>query len=100
MRLSAITDEISQDLAHALAVMSEYGCKDAELRNVYGKYIVDADAELLTRIEKDLAHAGFSVPCIDTPLFKCDLEGTSAASGQRRDWYNRASWKTKNVCAH
>lgn len=75
MRLSVITDEISQDLAHALAVMAEYGCKEAELRNVYEKYIVDADEELLAKVEADLKKAGMTVPCIDTPFFKCDLEG-------------------------
>ena len=82
MRLSVITDEISQDLGHALDVMAEYGCTDAELRNVYGKYIVDADEELLTRVESDLKSRGFTVPCIDTPLFKCDLDpAESTASG-------------------
>jgi sugar phosphate isomerase/epimerase len=81
MRLSVITDEISQDLAHALDVMAEYGCKDAELRNVYGKYIVDADEELLAKVESDLKSRGFTVPCIDTPLFKCDLDPADGPSG-------------------
>ena len=81
MRLSVITDEIAQDLSHALAVMSEYGLKEAELRNVYGTYIVDADEALLSRVEQDLAKGGFTVPCIDTPLYKCDLSGLEAATG-------------------
>lgn len=81
MRLSVITDEIAQDLAHALAVMAEYGLNEAELRNVYGKYIVDADEALLSRVEQDLATAGFTVPCIDTPLYKCDLTGFGSATG-------------------
>lgn len=81
MRLSVITDEIAQDLSHALAVMSEYGLKEAELRNVYGKYIVDADEALLSRVEQDLERAGFTVPCIDTPLYKCDLTGLGSATG-------------------
>jgi len=81
MRLSVITDEIAQDLGHALAVMAEYGLKEAELRNVYGKYIVDADEALLQRVEKDLSTAGFTVPCIDTPLFKCDLDRQGSATG-------------------
>ena len=81
MRLSVITDEISQNLGHALKVMAEYGCQDAELRNIYDKYIVDAEEELLARTEADLKQYGMRVPCIDTPLFKCDLEGGSDASG-------------------
>jgi sugar phosphate isomerase/epimerase len=81
MRLSVITDEIAQDLSHALAVMAEYGLKEAELRNVYGKYIVDADEALLSQVEQDLEKAGFTVPCIDTPLYKCDLAGLATATG-------------------
>jgi len=73
MQLSVITDEISQDLGHALDVMSEYGCRTAELRNVYGKYIVDADGELLAKVESDLKDRGYTVCCIDTPFYKCDL---------------------------
>jgi sugar phosphate isomerase/epimerase len=81
MRLSVITDEIAQDLSHALAVMAEYGLNEAELRNIYGKYIVDADEALLSRVEQELAAAGFTVPCIDTPLYKCDLGGEGSATG-------------------
>jgi sugar phosphate isomerase/epimerase len=81
MRLSAITDEISQDLGHALSVLAEYGANEAELRNVYDTYIVDADEALLKRIESDLSKYSFSVPCIDTPLYKCSLEQASGVSG-------------------
>ncbi len=81
MRLSAITDEISQDLAHALSVLAEYGAADAELRNVWNTYIVDADEQMLKRVEKCLADANMSVPCLDTPLFKCDLDEPGDLSG-------------------
>lgn len=91
MRLSVITDEISQDLGHALDVMAEYGCRDAELRNIYGKYIVDADESLLAKAEAELKARGFTVPCIDTPFFKCDLEGASTpASGPTHGAQDRA----------
>ena len=81
MRLSVITDEISQDLSHALSVMAEYGCQTAELRNVYDKYIVDANEEILQKVEADLKAANMSVCCIDTPFFKCDLPGGPTAGG-------------------
>jgi Sugar phosphate isomerases/epimerases len=74
MRLSVITDEISQDLGHALDVMAEYGIQDAELRNVYDTYIVDADEATLARTEAELKKRGMRVPCIDTPLYKCEIE--------------------------
>ncbi len=81
MRPAVITDEISQNLDHALAVMGEYGVTSAELRNVYDRYIVDADPVLLDRVEADLRKHGASVCCLDTPLFKCDLVTASAPSG-------------------
>ena len=78
MRLCVITDEISQDLGHALDVMREYGCTDAELRNIYGKYIVDADADDLAKAKNEITRRGMTVPCIDTPLFKCELNNSGA----------------------
>ena len=83
MRITAITDEISQDLGVALDVLKEYGATSCELRNVYGVYIVDADDALLARVETDLATAEMTVDCLDTPLFKCNLDavGTSDAAG-------------------
>jgi sugar phosphate isomerase/epimerase len=80
MRLCVITDEISQDLGHALDVMAEYGCQEAELRNVYDKYIVDASEEDLQKVATELDRRGFRVSCIDTPFFKCDLPGTASGS--------------------
>ncbi len=79
MRLSVITDEISQDLGHALNVMAEYGITDAELRNVYDTYIVDADEATLQKVEAELARTGMRVACIDTPFFKCELDGENGA---------------------
>ena len=74
MRITAITDEVSQDLSHALSVLKDYGCTSAELRNVYGTYIVDADNALIDRVYADLARAEMTLDCLDTPLFKCDLD--------------------------
>ena len=81
MRLAVITDEIAQDLDHALSVMGEYGVHEAELRNVYGTYIVDADTALLARVEEDLKRHGTTVCCVDTPLFKCDMDEAAKPSG-------------------
>ena len=83
MRITAITDEISQDLGIALEILKEYGATSCELRNVYGVYIVDADDALLARVESDIATAGLTVDCLDTPLFKCNLDavGTTDAAG-------------------
>ena len=83
MRITAITDEISQDLGHALGVLKEYGATSCELRNVYGVYIVDADDAIIARVQSDLSSSGMTVDCLDTPLFKCNLDadGTTDAAG-------------------
>ena len=80
MRLCAITDEISQDLQSALGMMAEFGCRDVELRNAYGTYLVDADEALLARVQAEIKERGMRVACIDTPFFKCDMEGGNGAA--------------------
>ena len=81
MKPAVITDEISQNLDHALTVMGEQSVTGAELRNVYGTYIVDADAETLARVEADLKRHSATVVCVDTPFYKCDLDTAKAATG-------------------
>ncbi len=57
-RLGVITDEISEDFDHALAVCDELGIRDIELRSIWGKSIVDHDeAERAGRSSK-LIHRG------------------------------------------
>ncbi|MBC7804682.1 MAG: sugar phosphate isomerase/epimerase, partial [Akkermansiaceae bacterium] len=43
--------------------------------------IVDADEALLKQVEADLRKHGATVCCVDTPLFKCNLESAYTASG-------------------
>lgn len=81
MKPAVITDEISQNLNHALTVMAEENVPNAELRNVYGTYIVDADAELLSRVESDLKRHAAKVVCVDTPFYKCDLDTPKGTTG-------------------
>ncbi len=62
MKLGVITDGISRDLAHALAVMDEYGLDHAELQYIGDKEVGDLDAaeratvrELIKAHEKQVA---------------------------------------------
>ena len=73
MKLSVFTDEISQDLAHALDVIAEYGVEGAELRGLWDKNIsnlTDAEAVAAKRLldDKEIACS-----CIGSPLLKCEL---------------------------
>jgi sugar phosphate isomerase/epimerase len=75
MKLAAITDEISMDLDHALAVMQEYGCKGAELRSISDANIADLSDEQLDQARRVVEKRGIPVCGIASPLYKCDLPG-------------------------
>ncbi|MDH7481556.1 MAG: sugar phosphate isomerase/epimerase family protein [Armatimonadota bacterium] len=78
MKLTAITDEISQDFDHALTVLQEYGVQSAELRGLWDVNIVDLSKDQVEKAKRILDDKGMSVCCIASPLFKCDLWETSA----------------------
>ncbi|MBA2469600.1 MAG: sugar phosphate isomerase/epimerase [Chloroflexia bacterium] len=80
-RLGVITDEISEDFDHALAVCQELGIRDIELRSIWGKSIVDHDDATVSRIEQAVHAGGFRVNCIASPFLKCHLNDESAAAG-------------------
>src|SRR3712207_6972255 len=64
VRLSVITDEISQDLEHALGVCADLGIRAVELRAVGGANIVSHDQGSLRRIRAILADGDFGVCAI------------------------------------
>ena len=88
MKLSCFTDEISQDLAHALDVMCEYGVEGAELRGLWDKNIsglTDAEAK---DAKKLLDTKGIACSCIGSPLLKCEMYppgGGEAEAAQIRE---------------
>lgn len=79
MKLSAITDEISQEFEYALDVMREYDVRFAELRGLWGTNIADLSAAQVLRAKHALQERGMQVACLATPFFKCDLEADEAA---------------------
>src|SRR5665213_1099306 len=73
MKIGAITDEFSPDIAIAVAAMREIGMKGAELRMVNGKNVIDlTDAELDAALAI-VRGAGLEVIAIASPLLKCTL---------------------------
>lgn len=83
MRLSVITDEISQEFEHALDVMGEYGVHGAELRGLWGTNIGDLSNAQVTRAKEALAARGMTVSCLATPFYKCDLQDDEAVVAGR-----------------
>lgn len=80
-RLAVITDEISEDLTHALAVCADLGIRDVELRSIDGTSIVDHTPERVREIRSQLAAGGFSVCNIASPFLKTHIGADHAPVG-------------------
>ena len=81
MRLSVITDEISQDLEAALGVCEDSGVGTVELRAVGGANIVSHDRRSLERIKTTLEDGGFDVCAVSSPFLKCHIHGNGTPRG-------------------
>ena len=69
MKLGVITDGISRDLGHALAVMDEYGLDWAELQYIGAKEVGDLDAAERTVALELIRKHDKRVSCISRHLF-------------------------------
>lgn len=69
LKLGVITDGISRELEHALAVAREFGLEYAELQYVWDKEIGDQTPAELGRIKSLLMDHGMRVPCITRHIF-------------------------------
>src|SRR5262249_27399872 len=74
--LSIITDEISQDLGHALEVATkEFGLGFVELRGMWKKNILKLDEKEITEARKLVEKYDVKVTDIASPFFKVDWPG-------------------------
>jgi len=75
-KISVITDEISQDLGHALEIASkEFGLAYVELRGMWNKNIIDLDEKETAEVRRLLGKFSLQVTDIASPLFKTDWPG-------------------------
>jgi sugar phosphate isomerase/epimerase len=81
MRLCIVTDEISQDLAHALNVCEDEGVSTIELRAVNEANIVSHDDGSLEKIKAVIDGRGFRVGAIASPFLKCHIHGDGDPRG-------------------
>lgn len=83
-RLGVITDEISEDFDHALAVCAELGIREIELRSAWSTNIVAMDDATIERLAAAIDAAGVSVCGIASPFLKCHIEDSdqSGAAGR------------------
>ena len=82
MRLSAITDEISQDLDAALRVCESLGVETVELRTVDGAQLVDHDPATVRRVRSAIRGGGFGCAVIDTPFLKTAPVGEDVSEAE------------------
>lgn len=75
-KLSVITDEITQDLGHALEIAAmEFGLSYVELRTMWNKNIINLDEKETAEVRRLLKNHGLQVTDIASPLFKTDWPG-------------------------
>jgi len=75
-KLSVITDEISQDLGHALEIATkEFGLAYVELRTVWNKNVINLDEKETAEVRRLIEKNGVQVTDIASPLFKTDWPG-------------------------
>jgi L-ribulose-5-phosphate 3-epimerase len=81
VRLSVITDEISQDLDYALEVCKDLEVRTVELRAIGGANVVSHDQSSLQRVKTTLEDKNFDVCAISSPFLKCHLYGSGTPQG-------------------
>ena len=74
-RVCFITDEVSADLAEAIAFAKEFGVGWVEIRNLWDKYGILQDVETIRKARTMLDDAGLKVTALSTPLLKCIAPG-------------------------
>ncbi|MBO7746398.1 sugar phosphate isomerase/epimerase [Paenibacillus sp. MWE-103] len=68
--LTCFADEISHDLEEQLDVLAQEGLSHIELRNVWGKNVLDLTAEELAEVRRIAEARGFGVSSIASPIGK------------------------------
>ena len=77
-KLGVMTDEVSQDLAHALDVIEEFGVRTVELHSIWDKNICDLDSHELTQALHMVRQRGFAVCDIASLFLRCPIDDLDA----------------------
>src|SRR5207245_9471012 len=86
-KLCCITEEISQNVGQALDFISSYKLSFCELRELWGKNIMNAPEERLERAKALIAKHSLQVSDIGSPVFKYNLPGMPARP-EKRDTFH------------
>jgi sugar phosphate isomerase/epimerase len=83
--LGIITDELTENLGDALDFISSYSLRWCELREIWGKNLMNAGQEDLDKAKLLLAQKNVRVSDIASPIFKWNLPAMPAKPGERHD---------------
>ncbi len=78
MKLSILTDEVSQDLADVIRFATETKLEGIELRSLNGKAFKDLTSAEIHEVRKRVHDAGMQISGVATPVFKCQLDDDAA----------------------
>src|SRR5438128_341186 len=84
-KLGIIADELTDNLDEALPFFSRYSLHWCELREMWGKNIMNSSQEDLDRAKKLIASHGMEVSDIASPIFKWNLPQMPAHANEKRD---------------
>jgi sugar phosphate isomerase/epimerase len=93
LTLGVITDEISDDLDHALAVARELGVQRVELRAMWKKNLMDLKEDETREARRLLTKHGMKVTDIASPFMKVDAPGFTTTTGSRDTFNARFGYK-------
>jgi len=71
--LSGFADEIADNFTDQLALITELGLTQIDLRSAWGTNVLDLDDAQLTEVGRLLDDAGVAVGCIGSPIGKVDI---------------------------
>jgi len=83
--LGIITDELTPDLDEALTFIAGHGLHWCELREIWGKNLMNSPQEDLDRAKELLTQKNVRVSEIASPIFKWNLPGMAAKPNEERD---------------
>ena len=83
LRIAITTDEVADGLEDAIPFLKRHGLRDAEIRNVWGKYNTSQPEEVVARARKLLDDASIETCILDTGFFKTALPGDDP-DGQKK----------------
>jgi L-ribulose-5-phosphate 3-epimerase len=77
MKLSILTDEVSQEIAAVINFANDLDLQGIELRSLNGKAFKDLTPAEIKEVRDRCDDAGLKVSGVATPVFKCDLDSPS-----------------------